>query len=105
MFQAISLESDADDAKLLAFSALSLVAGVKREEKADLELTAIIEPIAWPEATTSRTRNADRAVPVCGWKRWKNMHSGDDHVRSAAHCGDSAAGATRLVKPGGIIGR
>jgi hypothetical protein len=45
MFQAISLESDADDAKLLAFSALSLVAGVKRVEKADLELTAIVEPI------------------------------------------------------------
>ena len=45
MFQAISLESDADDAKLLAFSALGLVAGVKRVEKADLELTAIVEPI------------------------------------------------------------
>jgi hypothetical protein len=45
MFQAISLESDADDAKLLAFSALRLVAGVKRVDKADLELTAIVEPI------------------------------------------------------------
>jgi hypothetical protein len=49
MFQAISLESDADDAKLLAFSALSLVAGVKRVEKADLELTAIVEPIRQAE--------------------------------------------------------
>jgi Protein of unknown function (DUF3037) len=45
MFQAISLETDADDAKLLAFSALSLVAGVKRVDAADLELTAIVEPI------------------------------------------------------------
>jgi hypothetical protein len=45
MFQAISLESDADDAKLLAFSAFSLIAGVKRVDKADLELTAIVEPI------------------------------------------------------------
>jgi Protein of unknown function (DUF3037) len=45
MFQAISLESNADDAKLLAFSALSLIAGVKRVDKADLELTAIVEPI------------------------------------------------------------
>lgn len=45
MFQAISLENDADDAKLLAFSAFSLVAGVKRLDKADLELTAIVEPI------------------------------------------------------------
>jgi DUF3037 family protein len=49
MFQAISLESDADDAKLLAFSALSLVAGVKRVDKADLELTAIVEPIRQAE--------------------------------------------------------
>jgi Protein of unknown function (DUF3037) len=49
MFQAISLESDADDAKLLAFSALGLVAGVKRVEKADLELTAIVEPIRQAE--------------------------------------------------------
>jgi hypothetical protein len=49
MFQAISLESDADDAKLLAFSALSLVAGVKRVDKADLELTAIVEPIRLAE--------------------------------------------------------
>jgi hypothetical protein len=49
MFQAISLESDADDAKLLAFSADSLAAGVKRVEDARLELTAIVEPIGWPE--------------------------------------------------------
>jgi Protein of unknown function (DUF3037) len=49
MFQAISLENDADDAKLLAFSADSLAAGVKRVEDAMLELTAIVEPIGWPE--------------------------------------------------------
>jgi hypothetical protein len=49
MFQAISLENDADDAKLLAFSAESLTAGVKRVEDAKLELTAIVEPIGWPE--------------------------------------------------------
>ena len=49
MFQAISLESDADDAKLLAFSALSLIDGVKRVEKADLQLTAIVEPIRQSE--------------------------------------------------------
>jgi len=45
VFQAISLETDADDAKLLAFSALSLIDGVKRVDHADLELTAIVEPI------------------------------------------------------------
>jgi hypothetical protein len=49
MFQAISLESDADDAKLLAFSALGLRDGVKRVETADLELTAIVEPIRQAE--------------------------------------------------------
>ncbi len=48
MFQAISLESNADDARLLAFAAPRLRAGVQREEHADLLLTAIIEPIAWP---------------------------------------------------------
>ena len=49
MFQAVSLEADADDAKLLAFSALSLIDGVKRVEKAELELTAIVEPIRQSE--------------------------------------------------------
>jgi hypothetical protein len=49
MFQAISLEADVDDAKLLAFAAPGLWAGVKRVEKAKLELTAIIEPIGWPD--------------------------------------------------------
>jgi Protein of unknown function (DUF3037) len=49
MFQAISLEADADDAKLLAFSAFSLIAGVKRVDKAELELTAIVEPIRQTE--------------------------------------------------------
>lgn len=49
MFQAVSLESDAVDAKLLAFSALGLRQGVERVEKASLLLTAIIEPIDWPE--------------------------------------------------------
>ncbi len=49
MFQAISLEADAVDAKLLALSAHSLREGVQRIEKARLELTAIIEPIGWPE--------------------------------------------------------
>jgi hypothetical protein len=59
MFQAISLETDADDAKLLAFAAPSLAAGVTRRDEADLLLTAIIEPIGWPagdaEPTEERT--------------------------------------------------
>jgi Protein of unknown function (DUF3037) len=50
MFQAISLETDADDAKLLAFSALGLIGGVRRVEHAELELTAIVEPIRQGES-------------------------------------------------------
>ena len=48
MFQAVSLESNADDAKLLAFAAPRLRAGVMRQEQAELLLTAIVEPIGWP---------------------------------------------------------
>jgi Protein of unknown function (DUF3037) len=48
MFQAVSLEADSDAAKLLAFSARALMEGVRRLEKAELELTAIVEPIREP---------------------------------------------------------
>ena len=48
MFQAVSLESDADDAKLLAFTARGLKDGVTRVENAELELTAVVEPIRDP---------------------------------------------------------
>jgi Protein of unknown function (DUF3037) len=49
MFQAISLESGVDEAKLLAFAAPGLMAGVEHVDKTELELTAIIESIGWPE--------------------------------------------------------
>jgi hypothetical protein len=45
IFHAVSLEGDAELAKVLAFSAPALRAGVQRVEKAELELTAIIEPL------------------------------------------------------------
>lgn len=48
MFQPVSLEINADDARLLAFSAPRLANGVKRLEHRDLLLTAIVEPIRWP---------------------------------------------------------
>ena len=51
MFHAVSLEPGLDLAKVLAYSAAGLRAGVKRVEKADLELTAIIEPAAKLGAT------------------------------------------------------
>lgn len=46
MFHAVSLEPGLELAKVLAFSAGALRAGVERVEKASLELTAIIEPAA-----------------------------------------------------------
>lgn len=51
MFHAVSLEAGVEMAKVLAFSAAGLHAGVNRVEKADLELTAVIEPAAKLGAT------------------------------------------------------
>jgi hypothetical protein len=45
MFHAVSLDGDIDLAKVLAFSMPRLREGVRRLEDADLELTAIIEPL------------------------------------------------------------
>lgn len=46
MFQAVSLESDTEAAKSLAYSIGSLRDGVVRLEAAELELTAVVEPIS-----------------------------------------------------------
>jgi len=50
MFHAVSLDpgtaTGVESAKVLAFSAAGLRAGVERVEKASLELTAVIEPVA-----------------------------------------------------------
>jgi len=55
MFHAVSLEpgiaTGLDAAKVLAFSAAALREGVMRIEKAELELTAVIEPAARAGAT------------------------------------------------------
>jgi hypothetical protein len=45
MFQAVSLESDVEAAKVLAYSAPQLREGVGRVEGAKLELTAVVEPL------------------------------------------------------------
>jgi len=52
MFHAISLESDTEWPKVLAFSAEAIREGVARIENAKLELTAVVEPIA--EVTADR---------------------------------------------------
>ncbi len=51
MFHAVSLEPGVEMAKVLAFSAAGLRAGVERVEKASLQLTAVIEPAAKMGAT------------------------------------------------------
>jgi hypothetical protein len=51
MFHAVSLEPGVEMAKVLAFSAAALRAGVERVENAPLELTAVIEPAARIGAT------------------------------------------------------
>jgi len=51
MFHAVSLEPGLEMAKVLAFSASGLRVGVERVEKAQLELTAVIEPAARLGAT------------------------------------------------------
>ncbi len=45
IFHAVSLESDAEAAKSLAFTAPLLRTGILREDKASLNLTAVVEPI------------------------------------------------------------
>jgi hypothetical protein len=46
MFHAVSFDPGLEMAKVLAFSAAALRAGVERVERAQLELTAVIEPAA-----------------------------------------------------------
>ena len=46
LFHAVSLESDTEMAKSLAYSAAGLRDGVARVEGAELELTALVEPIS-----------------------------------------------------------
>ncbi len=50
MFHAVSLAGDVESAKGLAFSASQLRAGVERVEGAQLELTALVEPLRTVEA-------------------------------------------------------
>lgn len=45
MFQAVSLENDAEAAKGLAYSAEALRAGVAKVEGVEMELTAVVEPV------------------------------------------------------------
>ena len=45
LFQAVSLQNDADGAKVLAFSASRLREGLRRVDNAETELTAVVQPL------------------------------------------------------------
>jgi len=66
MFHAVSLDSGmgpgVEMAKVLAFSASALRAGVERIEKAELELTAIIEPAARLGAVSPESGEAEPGI-------------------------------------------
>ncbi len=61
MFQAVSLESDVEAAKVLAYSAPQLREGVHRVEGAKLELTAVVEPLR-TVGTVEDERGGEEAV-------------------------------------------
>ena len=74
MFHAVSLEPGVEMAKVLAFSAAGLRAGVERVEKAELELTAVIEPAAQAGSDATRSRSGWRCIALA-WRRWRSIRS------------------------------
>ena len=92
MFHAVSLEPGVEMAKVLAFSAAGLRAGVERVEKAELELTAVIEPAARLGATRRRA-GAAGDVPLWGGDDGGAPDPGADYIGPGPGGGDSAAGA------------
>ena len=76
MFHAVSLDPGLEMAKVLAFSAAALRAGVERVEKAELELTAVIElPASAPGSHRRGSRNGWKCTALA-WRRWKRTGSG-----------------------------
>ncbi len=100
MFHAVSLEpgiaTGLDVAKVLAFSAAALRAGVERVEKAELELTAVIEPAArgWERRTRSRKRAG--ALSLRRGDDGGACDSRADHLRYGPGGGDGAARTPRV---------
>ena len=74
MFHAVSLDGDVEAAKVLAYSAPRLRAGVERVESARLELTAVVEPLRAVAAETTRRRRAPNATSSA-WTRWRARRS------------------------------
>jgi Protein of unknown function (DUF3037) len=94
MFQAISLESGVDEAKLLAFAAPGLIAGVARVDKRELELTAIIEPIVWPEGDNEPDKDQGERYDYAR----ETMKQHEIRVMTTAHLTDLAETARIELK-------
>jgi hypothetical protein len=94
MFQAISLESGVDEAKLLAFAAPGLIAGVARVDKRELELTAIIEPIVWPEGDNEPDKDQGERYDYAR----ETMKQHEIRVMTTAHLADLAETARIELK-------
>ena len=70
MFHAVSLEPGVEMAKVLAFTSAALHQGVESVERAQLELTAVIEPAA-RLGRSPKSRSGWRCT-VLAWKRWRS---------------------------------
>ena len=66
MFQAVSLETDVDAAKVLAFSYPALREGLRRAENAGSELTAVVE-----DGLSREDERLDLR-----WRRWRRARFG-----------------------------
>ena len=60
IFQSVSLEGDVDAAKGLAWAAPQLRDGVRRVEGADLELTAVVEPLRSVSSDSEASESLER---------------------------------------------
>jgi len=77
MFHAVSLESDAELAKVLTFSAPALADGIRRVENADLELTAVVEPIKSMQDDEDRTAQYRFAVETMEMQKIRVLTTND----------------------------
>jgi hypothetical protein len=77
MFHAVSLEGDSELAKVLTFSAPGLAEGVRRVENADLELTAIVEPIKAMQDDEERVAQYRFAVETMETQRIRVLTTSD----------------------------
>lgn len=80
MFHAVSLEGDLETAKVLAFSVAGMREGVTRVEGAELELTAIVEPlmeVRGGQEEGDRTEQYRFAVETMEQQQIRVMTTGD----------------------------